>query len=57
MYGALQDADVESELIVIPDVGHSFVGATPEVTAKASLVAFDASMSFAQRTLGRGHEE
>jgi acetyl esterase/lipase len=57
MYEALQDADVESELIVIPDVGHSFVGATPEVTAEASQLAFDASMSFAQRTLGRGNEE
>jgi acetyl esterase/lipase len=57
MHEALRDADVESELIVIPDVGHSFVGATPEVTAEASQVAFSASMSFAQRTLGRDHEE
>jgi acetyl esterase/lipase len=57
MYEALQVADVESELIIIPDVGHSFVGATPEVTAEASQLAFDASMSFAQRTLGRGNEE
>lgn len=57
MHQALRDAGVESMLVVIPDVGHSFIGATADVTAKASHLAFAESMSFAQKTLGRGPEE
>lgn len=56
MHQALQDAGVESTLIVIPEVGHSFVGATPEVTAEASQLAFQESMSFVWKTIGPGPE-
>jgi acetyl esterase/lipase len=43
---ALQAAGVKAELITLPDVGHSFVGADQRITEKASLEALDRSLAF-----------
>ena len=53
MYAALQKQGVKSELIMIPDVDHSFIGTTPEATRTASLRALQASIDFLDATVGR----
>jgi len=52
MYKALQKAGVDSTLIEIPGVGHSFIGNTPETTINASRRAWDASLAFIKRVTG-----
>jgi acetyl esterase/lipase len=52
---ALRAKGVPAELLELPGVDHSFIGATPEATRKASLAAFDASLDFIQRTIGPSH--
>lgn len=42
----LKSKGVASELIVIPAVDHSFIGATPEATRKASLLALTKTFEF-----------
>lgn len=54
MHARLQDAGVESTLIEIPAVRHSFIGDTPEATIDASRKAWDASVAFIRRTLLSG---
>jgi acetyl esterase/lipase len=49
---ALHAKGVQAELLELPGVDHSFIGATPEDTRKASLAAFDKSLDFIQRTIG-----
>ena len=49
MHEALQKAGVQSELLVIPDVDHSFIGATADSTRRASLEALDRSIAFIAR--------
>jgi hypothetical protein len=46
---------VQAELIELPGVDHSFIGATPEATRTASLKAFDASLAFIDRTMRTSH--
>jgi len=46
MLAKLKQAGVESKLIEIPGVKHSFIGATPEETVNASRQAWDASLVF-----------
>jgi acetyl esterase/lipase len=54
-HGALQAAGVRSELAVIEDVDHSFIGTTPAETRKASLRAFHTTIDFFDCTLrGKG---
>lgn len=53
MHKKLEQAGVASELIEIPGVKHSFIGASPEVTINASLKAFDASIAFIKRVLDK----
>jgi acetyl esterase/lipase len=48
---ALTEAGVESELVVIPNVKHSFVGKTSVETAAASRLAFRKTMAFVARSL------
>jgi dipeptidyl aminopeptidase/acylaminoacyl peptidase len=48
---ALTEAGVESELVVIPNVKHSFVGKTSVETAAASRLAFRKTMAFVARNL------
>jgi dipeptidyl aminopeptidase/acylaminoacyl peptidase len=50
---ALRAAGVRSELLVIPDVDHSFIGKTPEATRAASLAALDRSLAFIEQVLGK----
>jgi len=50
---ALKAAGVRSELLVIPDVDHSFIGATPEATRAASLAALDRSLAFIDQLFGK----
>lgn len=54
-YKALRAQGVKADLIEIPHVDHSFVGATPDVTRKASLEALDQTFEFIDRTIGKAH--
>jgi acetyl esterase/lipase len=51
---ALRAKGVKGELVEIPDVDHSFIGATPAATREASLRALDRSIEFMDRTLKAG---
>ena len=46
MYNALQTKGVKSELIIIPDVDHSFIGKTPEATHAATNQALKKTLEF-----------
>jgi acetyl esterase/lipase len=48
----LKDNGVESELYIIPGVGHSFIGADQEETSKASNFALQKSLEFLNATFG-----
>lgn len=50
-HAALQSAGVKSQLMVLPDVDHSFVGNTAELTRTASLRALTATIDFFDSTL------
>ena len=50
-HAALQASAVKSQLIVLPDVDHSFVGSTPQLTRDASLRALRATIDFFDATL------
>jgi dipeptidyl aminopeptidase/acylaminoacyl peptidase len=50
---AMQAAGQRSELLVIPDVNHSFVGKTQPITAAASVQALERSIGFMAETLGK----
>lgn len=50
---ALRAQGVKSELLIIPDVDHSFVGSSAESTRGASLQALKATIEFFDRTLGK----
>ena len=52
-HAALQASAVKSQLIVLPDVDHSFVGNTAELTRNASLRALHATIDFFDATLQR----
>jgi acetyl esterase/lipase len=50
-HAALQAGAVKSQLIVLPDVDHSFVGSTAELTRTASLRALHATIDFFDNNL------
>jgi acetyl esterase/lipase len=50
-YAKLQASGVKSELLMIEDVDHSFIGSTPEATRAASLRALNATIDFFDRVL------
>ena len=52
MYDLLKKNGVNAELIVIPGVGHSFIGQNIEATRDATLKAFDATLAFLDATIG-----
>ena len=52
-HAALLSAGVRSQLLVIDDVDHSFIGATPDATRSASLRALNATIEFFDCTLRR----
>ena len=54
-HAALQASAVKSQLIVLPDVDHSFVGNTAELTRSASLRALHATIDFFDATLQQAH--
>jgi acetyl esterase/lipase len=51
-HDALRAQNVSSKLIVIPDVDHSFIGASVSSTKEASLAALSATFAFIDTTLG-----
>jgi dipeptidyl aminopeptidase/acylaminoacyl peptidase len=53
---ALKAKGVKVELVEIPDVDHSFIGATQEATRKASLEALDKTFEFIDRTIGQDNK-
>lgn len=53
-YALLRSKGVPAELVEIPGVDHSFIGATPEATRAASLLALRKSFEFIERTVGPG---
>ena len=54
-HAALQASAVKSQLLVLPDVDHSFVGSTPQLTRDASLRALRATIDFFDATLRATH--
>jgi len=54
MQARLEKAGVDSTLIEIPGVKHSFISEDAETTINASRKAFDASVAFIKRVLGDG---
>jgi acetyl esterase/lipase len=53
-YALLRSKGVPAELVEIPGVDHSFIGATPAATRAASLLALRKSFEFIDRTVGPG---
>ena len=53
-YALLRSKGVPAELVEIPGVDHSFIGATPAATRAASLLALRKSFDFIDRTVGPG---
>lgn len=51
-HGALQGNGVRSTLIVLPDVDHSFIGASAAATREASLLALTATFEFIDAAIG-----
>jgi acetyl esterase/lipase len=51
----LRAKGVRSELLILPDVDHSFVGSTAESTRQASLRALEATLVFFDATLQKRH--
>jgi acetyl esterase/lipase len=54
MYEKLKAAGVPAELVIVPDVDHSFIGATPEKTRAASREALAKVFAFIDATVGPG---
>jgi acetyl esterase/lipase len=54
-HAALQANAVKSQLLILPDVDHSFVGGTAEATRDASLRALQATIDFFETTLTPTH--
>lgn len=52
-YEVLKAKGVKAELLIIPDVDHSFIGKTPEVTHAASNTALKKTLEFIAATIGR----
>ena len=52
MYDKLRAAGVPAQLLLIPDVDHSFIGKTPADTQKASRAALDRVFAFIDTTIG-----
>ena len=52
MYDALKAKGVKAELLIIPDVDHSFIGKTPEATHAASNQALKKTLEFIDAILG-----
>jgi acetyl esterase/lipase len=54
-HAALQASAVRSQLLMLPNVDHSFVGSTAELTRDASLRALHATIDFFDATLRAAH--
>jgi dipeptidyl aminopeptidase/acylaminoacyl peptidase len=54
MYEKLRSAGVPVELLLIPDVDHSFIGRTPADTERASRVALARVFEFIDTKFARG---
>lgn len=54
MAKTLRSSGVRHELIVLPGVGHNFIGRTPEQTRDANLKALAETIRFLDRTIGPG---
>jgi acetyl esterase/lipase len=52
-HAALKAKGVKAELMVLPDVGHSFIGDTPQATRDASLKALERTFHFIDATIGK----
>jgi acetyl esterase/lipase len=51
-YAALQAKGLKGEIMLLPGIGHSFIGTTPEATRKASLDALNRTFQFIDATIG-----
>jgi acetyl esterase/lipase len=54
MYDKLHAAGVQVQLLLVPDVDHSFIGKTPDDTRRASREALGKVFEFIDATLGAG---
>ncbi len=57
MADRLKSRGVSHELLVIPNVNHSFIGPTREATRRANLGALTATFEFIDKTLGKRVEQ
>jgi len=51
-YRLLQEEGVESELIVMPDIGHSYMGEDHQATIEASNIGLQKTIEFIEATIG-----
>jgi len=56
MYDRLQAAGVPAQLLLLPDVDHSFIGKTPAATRQASRAALARVFDFIDATIGSRRE-
>jgi acetyl esterase/lipase len=54
LYSALQAKGVRSELLVLPDIDHSYLGKTPEATRDASRKGLEKTIAFIDAIIGPG---
>jgi dipeptidyl aminopeptidase/acylaminoacyl peptidase len=52
MYEALKAKGVHTELILLPGIGHSWIGKTHEETTNASRTALEKTLAFIDATIG-----
>ena len=56
LHELLQSKGIRSELLVLPEIGHSWIGKTPEATREASRTALARTIAFIDATIGPGRK-
>ncbi len=51
-FAALKAKNIKVEMLLLPDVGHSFIGDTPKATHDASIQALERTIAFIDATIG-----
>ena len=53
LHELLQSKGIRSELLVLPEIGHSWIGKTPEATREASRTALARTITFIDSVVGK----
>ncbi len=51
-FAALKAKGIKADMLLLPDVGHSFIGETPKATHDASIEALERTIAFIDATIG-----